>query len=59
MAAFVAGIALATKDVGETGFIPAGWVGLALLESGQATNFLKHGVRIISQVEAQMSSVQR
>ena len=53
---FIAGLALATvKD----SFIPAGWVGLALLESQQATSFLKFGVRMIAQVEAQMSSVER
>ena len=56
ISAFVAGLALATvKD----SFIPAGWVGLALLESQQATNFLKHGVRMVAQVEANMSSVER
>jgi len=57
--AFVAGLALATSNEGSGGLIPAGWVGLALLESNQATNFLKHGVRMIAQVEAQMSSVER
>ncbi|GMH98076.1 hypothetical protein TrST_g10769 [Triparma strigata] len=57
--AFVAGLALATSDNGADALIPAGWVGLALLESNQATNFLKHGVRMIAQVEAQMSSVER
>ena len=56
ISAFIAGLALATVDYG---FIPAGWVGLALLESQQATNFLKHGVRMIAQVEANMSSVER
>ena len=55
VSAFVAGLALATKDVGTSGFIPAGWVGLALLESNQATNFFKHGVRMIAKIEAEMS----
>lgn len=59
VSAFVAGLALATKDVGSSGFIPAGWVGLALLESNQATNFFKHGVRMIAKIEAEMSSVER
>jgi len=56
ISAFIAGLALATV---ENSFIPAGWVGLALLESQQATNFLKHGVRMIAHVEANMSSVER
>ena len=54
--AIIGGIALATKD---TNFIPAGWVGLALSYSIEVTGYLKHGVRMIAQVEAEMNSVER
>jgi ATP-binding cassette subfamily C (CFTR/MRP) protein 1 len=52
----IGGIALATKDYN---FIPAGWVGLALAYSIEVTGYLKHGVRMIAQVEAEMNSVER
>ncbi|KAL3808375.1 hypothetical protein ACHAXA_005346 [Cyclostephanos tholiformis] len=52
----IGGIALATKD---SNFIPAGWVGLALSYSIEVTGYLKHGVRMIAQVEAEMNSVER
>eukprot|EP00970_Alexandrium_tamarense_P001569 scaffold167_cov191-Alexandrium_tamarense.AAC.9 len=52
----IGAIALATKD---TGFIPAGWVGLALSYSIEVTGYLKHGVRMIATVEADMNSVER
>jgi len=54
--AIIGGIALATMD---QNFIPAGWVGLALSYSIEVTGFLKHGVRMIAQVEAEMNSVER
>jgi len=54
--AMIGGIALATKDYN---FIPAGWVGLALAYSIEVTGYLKHGVRMIAQVEAEMNSVER
>merc|ERR1711906_36453 len=54
--AIVGGIALATNDAN---FIPAGWVGLALSYSIEVTQYLKHGVRMIAQVEAEMNSVER
>lgn len=54
--AFIGGIALATNS---QGFIPAGWVGLALSYSIEVTNFLKHGVKMIATIEAQMNSVER
>ena len=54
--AIIGGIALATKD---SNFIPAGWVGLALSYSIEVTGYLKHGVRMIAQVEAEMNSVER
>lgn len=54
--AIIGAIALATKDAD---FIPAGWVGLALSYSIEVTGFLKHGVRMIAQVEAEMNSVER
>ena len=54
--AIIGGIALATNDVD---FIPAGWVGLALSYSIEVTGYLKHGVRMMAQVEAEMNSVER
>ena len=54
--AFIGGIAVATHS---TGFIPAGFLGLALSYSIEVTNFLKHGVRMIATIEAQMNSVER
>ena len=54
--AIIGGIALATNDAN---FIPAGWVGLALSYSIEVTGFLKHGVRMIATVEAEMNSVER
>jgi len=56
MGAFVGGVALATH---ESGFISAGWLGLALTYSNEVTNYLKHGVRMIATIEAQMNSVER
>ena len=40
-------------------FISAGWVGLALSYSIEVTAYLKHGVRMIATIEAQMNSVER
>ncbi|KAL3794688.1 hypothetical protein ACHAW5_009753 [Stephanodiscus triporus] len=54
--AIIGGVALATKD---SNFIPAGWVGLALSYSIEVTGYMKHGVRMIAQVEAEMNSVER
>lgn len=54
--AFIGGIAVATQS---SGFIPAGWLGLALSYAIEVTGFLKHGVRMIATVEAQMNSVER
>ncbi len=54
--AFIAMVAVLTKD---SAFIPAGWLGLALNYSIEVTGFLKHGVRMIAQIEAQMNSVER
>jgi hypothetical protein len=54
--AFIGGIAVATQS---TGFIPAGWLGLSLSYAIEVTGFLKHGVRMIATVEAQMNSVER
>lgn len=53
---FIGAVALATNNYN---FIPAGWVGLALSYSIEVTGFLKHGVRMIAQVEAEMNSVER
>jgi len=54
--AFVGGIAVATAS---SNFIPAGWLGLALSYSIEVTAFLKHGVRMLATMEADMSSVER
>jgi len=54
MSTFIAGFA-----VGTSGFLPAGWIGLALSYSIELTGFLKYGVRSIATVEADMSSVER
>jgi len=54
--AIIGGVALATNG---SNFIPAGWVGLALSYSIEVTGYLKHGVRMIAQVEAEMNSVER
>jgi len=56
IAAFIGGIAVATES---SNFISAGWLGLALSYSIEVTGFLKHGVKMIAQVEAQMNSVER
>ncbi|KAL7540817.1 hypothetical protein ACHAXR_012685 [Thalassiosira sp. AJA248-18] len=56
--AIIGGVALATSTDGVN-FIPAGWVGLALSYSIEVTGYLKHGVRMIAQVEAEMTSVER
>ena len=53
---FVGAIAVGTA---QYGFIPAGWLGLALSYSIEVTGFLKHGVRMIATVEADMNSVER
>jgi ATP-binding cassette subfamily C (CFTR/MRP) protein 1 len=56
MGAFIGGVAVATSS---SGFISAGWLGLALSYSIEMTNYLKHGVRMIATIEAQMNSVER
>jgi ABC-type multidrug transport system fused ATPase/permease subunit len=52
--AFVAGVAVAAS-----GFIPAGWLGLALSYSIGITGYLKFGVRMMATVEADLTSVER
>jgi len=54
--AIIGGVALATNEIN---LIPAGWVGLALSYSIEVTGYLKHGVRMIATVEADMNSVER
>jgi len=56
MGAFIGAVAVGTAPYN---FIPAGWLGLALSYSIEVTNFLKHGVRMIATIEAQMNSVER
>ena len=56
MGAFIGGVAVSTAD---SGFISAGWLGLALTYSIEVTTYLKHGVRMIATIEAQMNSVER
>ena len=56
LATLIAVVALATY---EENFISAGWLGLALAYSIEVSNYLKHGVRMLATLEAQMSSVER
>ncbi len=56
IAAFIGGVAVGTA---ESSFIPAGWLGLALSYAIEVTGFLKHGVRMIATIEADMNSVER
>jgi ATP-binding cassette subfamily C (CFTR/MRP) protein 1 len=56
IAAFIGGVAVGTAS---SGFIPAGWLGLALSYAIEVTGFLKHGVRMIATIEADMNSVER
>jgi len=53
MGAFIGGVAVATNSINP------GWVGLALSYSIEVSNFLKHGVKMIATIEAQMNSVER
>jgi ATP-binding cassette subfamily C (CFTR/MRP) protein 1 len=53
---FIAGLAVATLPYG---FIPAGWLGLALTFSLDLNAFLKYGVRMIATLEADLTSVER
>jgi len=53
---FVGAVAVGTLD---SGFIPAGWLGLALSFSIEVTSYLKFGVQMIARLEADMSSVER
>jgi len=53
---FIGGVAVATA---ESNFIPAGWLALALSYSIEMTGYLKHGVRMIATIEADMNSVER
>jgi ATP-binding cassette subfamily C (CFTR/MRP) protein 1 len=54
--AFIAALSVATAPYG---FIPAGWLGLALTFSIEITGYLKYGVRMIATVEADLTSVER
>lgn len=56
IAFFVGAVAVGTL---ESGFIPAGWLGLALSYSIEVTSYLKFGVQMIARLEADMSSVER
>lgn len=56
MGAFIGGVAVATSSYG---FISPGWLGLALTYSIEVTAYLKHGVRMVATIEAQMNSVER
>ena len=53
MSGFIGGVAVATYS---SSFIPAGWLGLALSYSIEVTNYLKHGVKMIATLEAQMNA---
>ena len=54
--AFIGAVSVATA---KYDFIPAGWLGLALSYSIEVTGFLKHGVRMMATIEADMNSVER
>ena len=54
--AFIGALAVGTYS---SGFIQAGYLGLSLSYSIEMTNYLKHGVRMIATIEAQMNSVER
>jgi ABC-type multidrug transport system fused ATPase/permease subunit len=56
IAVFVGAVAVGTL---ESGFIPAGWLGLALSYSIEVTTYLKFGVQMLARLEADMSSVER
>jgi ABC-type multidrug transport system fused ATPase/permease subunit len=56
IAMFVGALAVGTL---ESGFIPAGWLGLALAYSIEVTSYLKFLVQMIARLEADMSSVER
>jgi len=53
---FIGAVAVGTKG---SGFIPAGFLGLALSYSIEVTGYLKFGVRMIATVEEQFTSVER
>lgn len=55
---FVGGLSLITKDSSGVS-IPAGWLGLALTYSNELSQYLKHGVRMMANIEAEMNSVER
>ena len=54
---FVAAIAVGTASTRAS--IPAGWLGLALTYSIEIVTYLKHMVRMLATLEADMSSVER
>lgn len=54
--AFIGAVAVGTY---ENGFIKASYLGLSLSYALEFTNYLKHGVRMIALIEAQMNSVER
>ena len=56
LACMIAAVAVGTSSYD---FIPAGWLGLALSFSIEVSTYLKHGVRMIATIEAQMNSVER
>jgi ABC-type multidrug transport system fused ATPase/permease subunit len=56
VAFFVGVMAAATAD---SGFIPAGYLGLGLASAFDMTGFLKHGVRMVAAAETQFNSVER
>ena len=56
IASFVAAVSVGTSGFN---FIPAAWLGIGLAFSIEITGYLKHGVRILAQVEADLTSVER
>lgn len=56
IAAFIGGLSVGTA---QYNFIPAAWLGLGLSFAIEITGFMKHGIRMIATVEADLTSVER
>jgi len=53
---FIAAISVGTA---RFNFIPAAWLGLGLASAIEITGYLKHAVRMVANIEADMTSVER
>ena len=56
ISAFIGGLSVGTA---QYNFIPAAWLGLGLSFAIEITGFMKHGIRMIATVEADLTSVER